>query len=71
MLGSMDGEPGIWSEDELRRHAEWLRGLAQALVGDSAAADDVAQEAWIVRGGRALPRDEVRPFSCLPPRALR
>lgn len=58
----MESRPQAWNDEELRRHAEWLRGLARALVGDAATADDLAQDAWLVRGTRELPSDEVRPF---------
>jgi RNA polymerase sigma factor (sigma-70 family) len=58
----MESRPRAWNDEELRRHAEWLRGLARALVGDAATADDLAQDAWLVRGTRQLPSDEVRPF---------
>ena len=33
--------------DELLRHAEWMRGLACALVGDASTAEDAVQDAWI------------------------
>jgi RNA polymerase sigma-70 factor (ECF subfamily) len=35
------------SLEELLAHAGWVRGLAAALVGDPAAADDLAQDTWL------------------------
>src|SRR5262245_5252611 len=32
---------------QLLAHADWVRGLARALVADEASADDVAQETWL------------------------
>jgi RNA polymerase sigma-70 factor (ECF subfamily) len=34
--------------DELLRHADWVHGLAHRLVVDSARADDLVQETWLV-----------------------
>lgn len=33
--------------DALLKHSSWVRALAQSLVSDSAAADDVEQQAWL------------------------
>jgi RNA polymerase sigma-70 factor (ECF subfamily) len=49
--------------EEILEHGPWLRALARALVRDSAAADDLAQEAWLVAGRRGdLDTDRLRPF---------
>lgn len=34
-------------EEELLAHMGWVRSLARSLLGDTAAADDVTQEAWL------------------------
>jgi RNA polymerase sigma factor (sigma-70 family) len=43
----MDSARSPVSIDELLAHADWVRGLARALVADEASADDVAQETWL------------------------
>jgi len=58
----MDRWQATRTHDELAQHAEWLRGLARALVGDAAVADDLAQDAWLAFGTRALDADSARPF---------
>jgi RNA polymerase sigma factor (sigma-70 family) len=52
-------ERGSTSE-QLMAEMAWVRRLARALVHDSALADDVAQEAWIVAAEKAP--DEDRPL---------
>jgi RNA polymerase sigma-70 factor (ECF subfamily) len=49
--------------EELLAHSGWLRGLAAALVGNAAAADDLVQETWL-RALRHPPRADrpVRPW---------
>ncbi len=49
--------------EEILEHGPWLRALARALVRDAAAAEDLAQEAWLVAGRRGdLDTDRLRPF---------
>lgn len=40
-------EPLIFEPEELRRNAEWVRGLARRLVADEHLADDLAQDTWM------------------------
>lgn len=50
-------------DDELERHAAWLRRLALGLVGDASAAEDVAQGTWQrLADGRATGARSLRPF---------
>ncbi len=46
--------------EELLAGTRWLRGLAGALVSDPSAADDVAQEAWLVALSRPAAAREPR-----------
>jgi RNA polymerase sigma-70 factor (ECF subfamily) len=58
----MDRWQATRTHDELAQHAEWLRGLARALVGDAVVADDLAQDAWLAFGARSLDESSTRPF---------
>jgi RNA polymerase sigma factor (sigma-70 family) len=55
----MDAKPAV-SLEELLAHAGWLRALASSLVRDSASAEDLVQDTWLValtrrpRSGRPL-----------------
>jgi len=49
--------------EQILEHGPWLRALARALVRDPIAAEDLAQEAWLVVGRKGdVDRAELRPF---------
>lgn len=48
--------------DDLTAELAWIRRLAQALVKDAAAADDVTQEAWLAIAGKAPQDRPLRPW---------
>jgi RNA polymerase sigma-70 factor (ECF subfamily) len=53
----------VMQVDELMAEMDWVRRLARGLLRDSAAADDIAQDAWLVASERA-PEDDrpLRPW---------
>jgi len=59
-----DRLPSAPRVEELMEHASWLRGLAGALVRDSSAADDLAQDTWLA-AMRSPPPDGVAPRAWL------
>jgi DNA-directed RNA polymerase specialized sigma24 family protein len=46
-------DAAVWLDDLLAEMA-WVRRLARALVKEPAAADDVAQDAWLRHGGEQV-----------------
>lgn len=50
------------ASDELLRHAQWIRGLARALVKDEATAEDVVQETWVAALRHAPAESKLRPW---------
>ena len=60
-MSTADGIPPQAWEDELQRHARWIRRLAGALLRDEAAAEDLVQDAWLAALTRP-PREGLRPW---------
>ncbi len=59
----MEPNPEDTPEDELLRHAAWIRRLARGLVADGATADDLVQEAYVAALRRPpAQRGSLRPW---------
>ncbi len=58
----MSTADGIPTGEELARHARWIRRMASALLRDEAAAEDLAQEAWLAALTRPPGDGRLRPW---------